>query len=624
MMPTKERSRPRQGPIRVLIFQPNQARSHQLIAELTSAGFEVDAELVEEIEEFERRCRGGSYDLAINGLHFAETVQGLERARQRAEQIAAEVDSKLSALFEACPLAILSLDRGGIVRMWSRGAEEMFGWREDEVLGAKLLTIPDGEEQEFEHLLQAQFRGTSHAGVAVKRRRKDGTLTALNLWTVPLRDAGGAITGNVAILAKIADSEGAERRYLDLMVREQQAQAEIRAERRFRTLLEAAPDAILEMDERGRIVLVNAGAERLSGYSREELLGQSLELLVPDELRGSHVRHRERFFANEPTTRPMGTGLTLELQRKDGTRVPVEISLSPVAYEGDMRVTAIIRDITERKCADQQIREIHDSLTAKLTEINRELEARNREIERANRLKTEFVASMSHELRTPLHTIIGFAELMAEQLEGPLNSKQTRFVDHIHKDSLHLLELINDVLDISRIEAGRLELRSQAFDLTGATDEVLATIRPQAVAKALTLRASIPPGTFLHADRVRFKEVLYNLLSNAVKFTPAGGRIRLDAAISGEQAEISVTDTGIGIPAEEQESIFAKFYQLGATTKGVREGTGLGLAITKQLVEAHGGRIWVDSQPGLGSRFHFTMPLWAEREELCDEENPGR
>jgi PAS domain S-box-containing protein len=353
---------------------------------------------------------------------------------------------------------------------------------------------------------------------------------------------------------------------------------------------------------------VNAVAEKLSGYSRHELVGQSVDIMVPSELRAKHIDHRASYW-NHPVTRPMGSGLNLHIQRKDGTRVPVEISLSPVKYDSDVRITAIIRDITERKRAEQQIREIQERLTAELTATNRQLELRNREIDRANRLKTEFVASMSHELRTPLHTIIGFAELMAEELEGPLNEKQKRFVGHIHKDSLHLLELINDVLDLSRIEAGRLELRLEAFDMMAAIDEVLATIRPQAVAKSLNLGAPVPLSISLHADRVRFKEILYNLLSNAVKFTPEGGRIRVDAITRDSLAEVSVSDTGVGIPAEEQAAVFDKFYQVGSTTRGVREGTGLGLAITKQLVEAHGGRIWLESEPGRGSHFHFTMPV---------------
>lgn len=583
-------------PLKVLLFQPNRVRSTHVVAELEAAGFRVDAEIVENLEAFEQRLRVGHYDLTINGLPFAKAVQVLERQRRSAEENALQAEAGIQALVEGCPLAVVSLDSDDNVKTWSRGAERIFGWLEAEVVGKNLPTM------------RPEFAGSSRAGDVVRLPRKDGSLVDVRIWTVPLRGPQALIAGNVAILADLTAVQAAEQQYSELMAREETARAQIRDERRFRELLEVAPDAILEIDVDGRIVLVNAVAEKLSGYTRDELLGQSVEMMVPHQLGAKHIAHRATYWTH-PVTRPMGSGLNLHLQRKDGVLVPVEISLSPVKYDGDVRVTAIIRDITERKRAEQQIREIHERLTAELTATNQKLELRNREIERANRLKTEFVASMSHELRTPLHTIIGFAELMAEELEGPLNQKQKRFVGHIHKDSLHLLELINDVLDLSRIEAGRLELRLETVDMMAVIDEGLAAIRPQAVAKSLSLRASIPLTVWLRADRVRFKEILYNLLSNAVKFTPEGGKIQVAATTRDGVAEISVSDTGVGIPSEEQASIFDKFYQVGSTTSGLREGTGLGLAITKQLVEAHGGRIWLQSEPGRGSCFFFTMPL---------------
>src|SRR5205807_3202328 len=201
------------------------------------------------------------------------------------------------------------------------------------------------------------------------------------------------------------------------------------------------------------------------GYTREELLGMNVESLVPATMRDRHHGHRAS-YADAPQTRPMGLGLELKAQRKDGSLFPVEIRLSPNWTDGVLHVIALVRDISERKESQDRIRAIQERYAAQLFAANQQLEARNEEVENANRLKSEFLASMSHELRTPLHTIIGFSELLGEQLEGPLNEKQQRFVQHIHTDSLHLLELINDVLDISKIEADRLELRPEAFDLT--------------------------------------------------------------------------------------------------------------------------------------------------------------
>jgi len=601
-------------PVKVLLYRSNRVRADQVIDELRSAGFAVEADAVEDLETFEVRRKEGQYDLCINAGEIATTGQIEEAQRFHARVRESAFGS------DTCHLAITKVDTEGTVLDWNGGAEKVLGWRRDEVLGKRSPSWPvDAKEPPFG---LDPAHGTRHAGTLVRRYRKDGSRVEGRLWAVPIRNEQGIVVGTVAVLAELTAEQASEQRYSQLMAREEEAQTQIRAERRFRELLEAAPDAILEMDGGGRIVLVNAGVERLSGYGREELLGQHLEILVPAELRQEHVKHRTGYW-NRPITRPMGSGLHLHIQRKDGSKVPVEISLSPVNYGDDLRVTAIIRDISDRKRTEEQIRDIQERLTAELTETNRELALRNREIERADRLKTEFVASMSHELRTPLHTIIGFAELMAEELEGPLNDKQKRFVNHIHKDSLHLLELINDVLDISKIEAGRLELRLQTFDMPTAIEEVLATIRPQAVAKSLRLHATVPSAVPLHADRVRFKEILYNLLSNAVKFTPNDGRITVEASIRDGFAEVSVADTGVGIPNDEHTSIFNKFYQIGSTTKGVREGTGLGLAITKQLVEAHGGKIWLDSEPGRGSCFQFTLPLESGAER-SNEENPGR
>jgi PAS domain S-box-containing protein len=381
---------------------------------------------------------------------------------------------------------------------------------------------------------------------------------------------------------------------------------------RFRDLLEAAPDAIFEVDRDGTIVLMNAAAERIFGYNRDELLGKFIEVLVPDSIRARHQEHRSHYEAN-PLTRPMGIGLELFAKRRDGTHFPVEISLSPIRAGEGSRVIAVVRDISARKLSEAQINAMHEQFASELAATNQQLEIRNHEVERADRLKSEFLASMSHELRTPLHTVIGFADLLSEEVKGPLNADQKRFIAHIQRDSRHLLELINDILDLSKIEAGRLELNPEVFNACDAIVETLSGLRPLAANKKLDIVEALDCNLTITADRVRFKEILYNLVSNSIKFTPEGGRIEVECSRRADLAFFAVTDSGIGIAKSEQKAIFDKFYQTGSTTRGVREGTGLGLAITKSLVEMHDGTISLQSSLGQGSRFEFVLPNRAAR-----------
>ncbi|MGO9209380.1 MAG: response regulator [Terriglobales bacterium] len=266
-------------------------------------------------------------------------------------------------------------------------------------------------------------------------------------------------------------------------------------------------------------------------------------------------------------------------------------------------IYAVARDVTERKCAERELQESEERLRAS----NEELELRNREVERATQMKSQFLASMSHELRTPLNAIVGFSELLGEERSGQLNDKQKRFVGHIRNGSAHLLQLINDILDLSKIEAGRVELQCESFSLPDVLPELHSLIRPLAASRKVHLENRVQDLT-IFADRVRFKQILFNLISNAVKFTPPGGRITVESEAEGESVRISVTDTGVGIRPEDQEAVFQEFRQVGETTRGVQEGTGLGLAITKRLVERQGGKIWLESEPGKGSRFSFTLP----------------
>ena len=232
----------------------------------------------------------------------------------------------------------------------------------------------------------------------------------------------------------------------------------------------------------------------------------------------------------------------------------------------------------------------------------------NEELAKASRLKSQFLARMSHEFRTPMNAIIGFSDLLSEEADGPLGESYSDYVRQITEGARHLLALINDVLDLSKIEAGRLELFRSHIGIADCLADVLCVVKSLPGASTLLFASRLPRELCVYADCTRFRQIFYNLLSNAVKFTPEGGSILIEATERDDEVSISVTDTGVGIPAEEQRSIFNEFHQVSDTTRGVKEGTGLGLSITRLLVELHGGNIRVESEPGKGSRFTVTLP----------------
>ena len=240
----------------------------------------------------------------------------------------------------------------------------------------------------------------------------------------------------------------------------------------------------------------------------------------------------------------------------------------------------------------------------------REIEEKSQQIQAANRHKSEFLANMSHELRTPLNAIIGFSEVLGERLFGELNEKQAEYAEDILSSGRHLFSLINEILDLSKVEAGRMELELVTFDLPLAIDNARTFVRERATTHGITLDVAVDErlGEFIGDER-KIKQILLNLLSNAVKFTPEGGRIGIDARQSNGSVEISVTDTGIGIAPEDQPRIFEEFRQVGGDYAHKKEGTGLGLTLAKKFVELHGGKIWVTSELGKGSMFTFTLPM---------------
>lgn len=508
--------------------------------------------------------------------------------RKRASEALRESEERFRLLVVGVrDYAVFMLDPAGCVASWNQGAERIKGYQANEILGRHFscFYVPeDVASGKPERELQTAIDEDRYQEEGW-RIRKDGSRFWANVVIAALRDGDGKLRGFSKVTRDITEQKRAQE-----LLQE--------SEERHRKLFDNNPHPTWVFDkETLRFLMVNDAAVRKYGYTLDEFLAITIKDIRPADdipvLLESlmHPRHEN------------DGGSIWRHRRKDGTIIDVEITSYDLSFAGRPAEVVVAVDVTQRRRDEEEKRKFIDSLAA----ANQKLDLRNREVERATQLKSRFLASMSHELRTPLNAIVGFSELLGEQTAGQLNVKQKRFVNHIKNGSTHLLQLINDILDLSKIEAGQLELRCEDFQVEDALPEVLSTIRPLALAKNIRVQ-QVGPGLSVYADRVRFKQILYNLLSNAVKFTPNGGRIDIDCAETESAVLISVTDTGIGIRPADQEVVFEEFRQLDGNTDAASEGTGLGLAITKRLVEQQGGKISLESEPGKGSRFSFTLP----------------
>ncbi|MGA2328666.1 MAG: PAS domain S-box protein [Bryobacteraceae bacterium] len=365
---------------------------------------------------------------------------------------------------------------------------------------------------------------------------------------------------------------------------------------RLASIVEASDDAIVSMSLDGVVATCNAGAERIFGYSAQEVVGRSVSLLYPKD----RLEELQRLLARVRRGDGVRNYEAVRV-RKDGRRISVSITVSPIRNGGGTVIGACIisRDITAHKRLENQ-------LLAK----NKELEQQNRRVREASRVKNEFLANMSHELRSPLNGVIGFTELMHDGKLGPVSVEHQEYLGDILSSAKHLLQLINDMLDLAKVESGRIEFRPEPVALVKLVREVADVLRAIAAQKRIALEADVPPE--LNAallDPARFKQVLYNYLSNALKFTPEDGRVRVQIRPEGAgEFRLEVEDNGIGIAAGEIPNLFTEFRQLDTSAAKKYQGSGLGLALTKRIVEAQGGRVGVDSQPGQGSVFFAVLP----------------
>src|SRR5216684_2741262 len=497
--------------------------------------------------------------------------------RKRAEEALRESEERYHLLFDSNPHPVWVYDSKTLAILdVNRSAVRNYGYSREEFLS---LTIKDIRPREDVPALQESAAkappDTERAGVW-KHRKKDGTLIDVEITSHPL-----VYTGRDARLVVATD-----------ITEHKQAEDALQAsEERFRNVAETASDAIISADSRGNIVYFNRAAEKIFGYSASEASGQPLTLLMPERYRSLHKRGLD-LFLKTGEARVIGKTVELAGQRKDGTEFPLELSLSSWKTQEDIFFTGILSDITNRRQAEGAL------LHAK------------EEAERGSKFKDQFLSTMSHELRTPLNAVLGFSDLLADERYGPLNDRQQRYVAHIHAGGKHLLKLISDILDLSKIEAGRMELAREDVTVSSAFTEVISALYPLAEKKSQALLQQVEPNLHVHADGMRFKQVLMNLAGNAIKFTPEGGRIKLAARQVDDQVRVEVRDNGPGIPADQQQRIFEAFVRL-TQTGSATEGTGLGLAITARLVELHGGKLGIESQPGEGACFYFSLPLVA-------------
>jgi len=483
----------------------------------------------------------------------------------------------LNALMDSSPDPLLVMSQDGDILSVNNQLKLVFGYEKEDLIGKKIeVLIPTEFRGGHIALRDSFFRNSTVRLMSEKlelyAERKGGEHFPVEISLSP-------VVGEQQVIAVIRD-----------ITKRKQLDDQIAARDRYSAaLMDSTPDPLLVVNKQGEIVTVNKQLKIVFGYEKEEIVGQKIEILLPEKFRAGHVELRDGFF-NGGSVRLMGEDLDLYAERKGGESFPVEICLSPIPDES--QVIAVIRDITKRK------------------EINKKLSVATEEANASNQAKSDFLANMSHEIRTPMNAIIGMSYLA---LQTDLNRKQHNYIQKVHRSGESLLGIINDILDFSKIEAGKLEMESIDFQLEDVFDNLSNLLGLKAEEKGLELMFDLPPElpSLLIGDPLRLGQILVNLGNNAVKFTEAGGEVTIsikvkEASSSAVLLQFSVRDSGIGMTPDQQDKLFKSFSQADTSTSRKYGGTGLGLAISKTMTQMMGGEIWVESEAGVGSTFNFT------------------
>ncbi len=555
----------------------------------------------------------------IAGLHIiARDIT----ERKKAEQALADSEQRYRNLVENAPDVIFTIALDGTIISLNPAFETITGWPGADWLHKPFVSMlhPDDLSRAlelFEHLLKRE--GIPPFELRVLRKSGDYLMAE---FTVTAQIQKGSVMYILGIGRDITE-------------RKQMEEALRKSEDRFRELYENAPVGYSEYDIQGRITNVNRTGLEMLGYDREEMLGHFLWEFSADQETARNQILEKLAGISPPAHNHEGAK-----RRKDGTIFPVLIEDRLIRDKKDriIGIRSAVQDITVRKRAELELERHREHLSELVEERTKELAVAKLAADTANQAKSEFLANMSHELRTPLNSIMGFSEVLQDELFGKLNEKQHTHVDFILGSSQHLLSLINDILDLAKVEAGKLELDLSSFYLSEPLQAAMVLLKEKAMKEEIKFSLEIAPEADIQieADERKLKQILFNLLSNGVKFTKPGGSVRVSArkVMSSEFVvgsaekhgiyfdlltqhsepnddfvEISVEDTGIGIREEDLPKLFKEFSQIDSGYSKTYEGTGLGLALSKRLVDLHGGRIWAESQIGKGSKFTFAIPI---------------